>query len=141
MLYVIFGIYYYQVYQEFDDVFLINFFYLLAFSIVILILSKIKNINLRSTLILCFLFNLVFGTALTYSIESHTNQLFQYVPSDSPFYDEAGREISKVNLIEGVQSLVEKTKYGFDDMGMVFYVGAIYKIYDSPLLVKIINLL
>lgn len=33
------------------------------------------------------------------------------------------------------------TKYGYDDMGMIVYVGLVYSVFDSPILLKMVNLI
>ncbi|MFY0593581.1 hypothetical protein [Roseivirga sp.] len=141
LIFIILGVQYAETYTEYLDVFFLNIFYLLAFSATILILLKYSNIRLRSILTICFFFNLFLGTAYVVSINNHTDLFFQYVPSDAPFYDEAGRQVAEGNLIEGIQTLIKETKYGLDDMGMVFYVGMVYKVIDSPLLLKLVNLI
>ena len=140
LIFIILGLQYYDSYVEYLDVHLINIAYLLAFAVVIFIFLKYKNVRVRQLLIVCLVFNLAFGCAYVISINAHTDLLFQYVPSDAPFYDSAGREVSQGNFIENIQAVMARTNYGIDDMGMVIYVGLIYKITDSPLLVKLINL-
>jgi hypothetical protein len=62
------------------------------------------------------------------------------VPSDAPFYDAGGRFVTKGNIFIEIRNLISETKYEFDDMGMIFYVGMLYHIVDSPIIVKLANL-
>lgn len=140
LIFIILGLQYYDSYVEYLDVHIINITYLLAFAVVIFIFLKYKNARVSQLLVVCLLFNLAFGFAYVVSINKHTDLLFQYVPSDAPFYDAAGRQVSQGDLIESIQAVMTRTNYGIDDMGMVIYVGLVYKITDSPLLVKLINL-
>lgn len=141
LIFAILGFQYFDSYVEYLDVYLINVSYLIAFSVVLFVFNRYKHIRVRQLLVICFVFNLAFGSAYVVSINAHTDLLFQYVPSDAPFYDGAGRRASDGNLLENINTIMSETKYGFDDMGMIMYVGIIYKLIDSPLLVKLINLL
>lgn len=141
LIYAVLGFQYSDSFTENLDVYWINIAHLLATSALLIICLRYENIKVKHLLSITLVFNLAFGSFYTFSINDHTGLLFQYVPSDAPFYDEGGRQVSDGNLLTGVSKIVDETKYGFDDMGMILYVGAIYKIYDSPILVKIINLI
>ncbi|MDW3193288.1 MAG: hypothetical protein R8G66_13030 [Cytophagales bacterium] len=141
LIVLILGVAFFDRYLEFWDVFVINLGYILAFTMVVLFLLSRKNIRVRHLLFFSFVVPFTAGCIYVFSINQHTDLLFQYVPSDAPFYDQAGRQVSKDNVFMGINELMSETKYGLDDMGMIFYVANLYKIIDSPLFVKFVNLL
>lgn len=139
-VFLILGIAFYEKFLNHLDVYLINLSYLITFSGVILLFLKSSKLRIRHLLFFSFIIPFFLGAIYVFSIYEHSGYLFQYVPSDAPFYDEMGRRVSGGNVFQEIGRIMQETKYGIDDMGMIFYVGVIYKIIDAPILVKLVNL-
>ena len=139
--YLTLGFSQFEYYKNDFILFCINFLYGFTYSLILFFFIFIRKPNLRSILIISFIYLFFFGFIYIYMIYDFSGFFFQFIPSDSPMYHQFGLDVSRTNIFSGIRYLTEVTKYGFSDMGMVFYVSVIYKFIDSPLFLKFVNLL
>ena len=139
LCYIFLGIFLIDYYQSNFLLFLTNFINSITYLMALLIFINNK-VNISNLIWTSFLYNFIYGIVYVYLIYDYSGLFFQFIPSDAPLYDRFGRIVAEKNILDGVRYLVETTKYGMDDMGMVYYVSFLYKIVQSPLIVKFANL-
>jgi hypothetical protein len=126
---------------EYNEALLLtNISHLVLFYYFIYKYDYAKKYSVKTLLVFSFLFNLLFVSIYSYLAFKETGMLFQFEPSDGPIYDEYGRWASKGGIITGILEVYNNSRYSFDDMGFIFYVSILYRIIDTPIIIKLVNI-
>lgn len=124
------------------DIFLTCFSFVFLYYFILLITSKnniLSNETLivGSTLFIGFLYMFLFNT-LFYN---YTGAYFEFTGSDSTIYQHYSLRALRYDYFDGLIHFIKTTRYSFDDVGMIAYLSFFYRIIESTLFTRTINVL
>lgn len=122
------------------DLFFVNFLYIFIYSIVMLTLTSMKSYNESKLIYISVSINLFFMLIYIFLIYNATGLFFHFNNSDSLMYDDFGRWAAEHDLFEGIKNIIKKSRFFYDDMGFIFFISIFYRIIDSPLIIKFVNI-
>lgn len=139
VLFIFLGIIFYEKYSDNVLIFTVNFLHLLVASTVIYYQLRKEILSEQTLIKTTLVINIVFMVIYVILIYDFSGELFMFIPSDAPMYDDFGRWAAKGSFLDGIATVVSRTQYGYDDMGFVFFISILYRIIDTPIIIKVVN--
>ncbi|MFW6009606.1 MAG: hypothetical protein ACOCP8_10120 [archaeon] len=139
ILYLVVSINYLQELNNLD-IYITNLTFVFIYYISLLSItysSRIQNYKVISLVVLAF--GLIYISIYNYLYFNYTGTFFEFTGSDSTFYHFHSQISKQYSYFQGIENYVERTRFGYDDSGMIAYLSLLYRIIDHPLFPRFVN--
>lgn len=140
LLYIIIGIIYLTSFNNSFFLYLVNFITTLTYFSFLLWFSQGKiNIKTNALLMIVFVYSLFFVAVYNTSFFIDHGNFFAFGSRDSMQYHSIAKNMAATSFSNAFDFL--PAKWNFDDYGFPIYVSLLYRIFDTPLIVNLVNVL